>query len=231
MKKDILSRIAAIVLGICISVLIITLSIGFPIYFRPFYYAQIKGLGIPEDTGFTVEQIRQAYNELLNYLTIPGREFSVGDFNYSESGVSHFEECKTLFLLNGRALILSALVTVVIVILSRTGVLSLKRSSVLKTIRWAGIANLSAFTLAGLLIATLGFGRAFAYFHLLVFPSNLDWLFDPVTDGIILALPRDFFMRCAIVIILLAVILSALAVIMPSLLDKRKGSNKSRRKS
>ena len=227
MKKDVLSRIAAIALGICTSVLIITLSIGFPIYFRPFYYLQIEGLGVPENTGMTAEQIRQAYNELLNYLTIPGREFSVGAFNYSASGVSHFEECKSLFLLNGRALLLSALIIALIAVLAKTRVLRLESTAVLGAIKWAGIANLCAFTLAGLLIALLGFNRAFAYFHLLVFPSNLNWLFDPLTDGIILALPRDFFLRCAIVIIVLAVLLSMLAVIAPRAIRvKSKAENK-----
>ena len=217
-----MSLITAIIFGICTSVLIITLAIGFPIYFRPFYYMQIEGLGIPADTGFSTQQIRQAYNELLNYLTIPGREFSVGAFNYSASGVSHFEECKSLFLLNGRALLLSALIIALIAVLAKTRVLRLKGTTLLKAIKWAGIANLCAFTLAGLLIALLGFNRAFAYFHLLVFPSNLNWIFDPLTDGIILALPRDFFLRCAIVIILLAVILSLLAVVIPTVLQKKR---------
>ena len=227
MKKDILSLITAIIFGICTSVLIITLAIGFPIYFRPFYYMQIEGLGIPADTGFSTQQIRQAYNELLNYLTIPGREFSVGAFNYSASGVSHFEECKSLFLLNGWALLLSALIIAATMLLVKTRVLRLKGTTLLKAIKWAGIANLCAFTLAGLLIALLGFNRAFAYFHLLVFPSNLNWIFDPLTDGIILALPRDFFMRCAIVIIMLAVLLSMLAVIAPrAICVKSKAENK-----
>jgi uncharacterized membrane protein len=86
------SRILTILYIIAIALLIITFSIGLPIYVRPFYYAHIAPLDLVEDTGKTVEQIKEGYDEVLDYLTLPGREFSAGDFAYSEEGKSQFED-------------------------------------------------------------------------------------------------------------------------------------------
>ena len=77
-------------LGFFIAILIITFSIGLPIHFRPFYYMQIDSLGIEEYSGFDRETIVEAYDELLDYLTLPGHDFSTGKLRYSESGKDHF---------------------------------------------------------------------------------------------------------------------------------------------
>ena len=50
------SRILTILYIVAIALLIITFSIGLPIYVRPFYYAHIAPLDLVEDTGRTVEQ-------------------------------------------------------------------------------------------------------------------------------------------------------------------------------
>ena len=68
------NKILTAVLGIFIALFIITFSIGLPIYFRPFYYMQIESLGIPEMCGESYETIKDAYDEVLDYLTkfLPG---------------------------------------------------------------------------------------------------------------------------------------------------------------
>ena len=103
MKNKILSGL----LAFFIAILIITFSIGLPIYFRPFYYAQIDILDIEAYSGADYETIKEAYDELLDYLTVPGKEFSTGDFKYSENGKSHFVDCKVLFDLNAYAFLIS----------------------------------------------------------------------------------------------------------------------------
>ena len=42
MKKD--NKLISLIFGIALAVLIITFSIGLPIYVRPFYYAHIDAL-------------------------------------------------------------------------------------------------------------------------------------------------------------------------------------------
>ena len=105
--KNIKDHSLTALFGLALAILVITFSIGLPIYFRPFYYMQIEPLGIPERTGFDYETVKSSYDELLDYLTLPGREFSTGAFAHSEEGRSHFEDCKVLFDLNVGAFLVS----------------------------------------------------------------------------------------------------------------------------
>ena len=51
------------------------------------------------------------------------------------------------------------------------------------------------------LLAALNFDGAFTVFHSIFFPGKDNWLFDPVTDPVILILPEAFFRNCAIAIV------------------------------
>ena len=106
-NNKLLNRFLTVILSVFLVILVITFSIGLPIYFRPFYYMQIENLGIPEKTGHTVSEIKDAYNEVLDFLVLPNREFGTGVFKWSESGKSHFEDCKRLFDLNLTIFIIS----------------------------------------------------------------------------------------------------------------------------
>ena len=57
----------AISLIICTALFILTASIAVPILIRGFYYIQIEPLGIMEDTGLSMGQIRQAYDEMMDF--------------------------------------------------------------------------------------------------------------------------------------------------------------------
>ena len=56
-------------------------------------------------------------------------------------------------------------------------------------------------TLLIALLAALDFDGAFTVFHSIFFPGKDNWLFDPVTDPVILILPEAFFRNCAIAIV------------------------------
>jgi hypothetical protein len=58
MKNGILTFLT----GFLIAILIITVSIGLPIYVRPFYYYQIDALNIEEYSGADRETIIEAYD-------------------------------------------------------------------------------------------------------------------------------------------------------------------------
>ncbi len=205
------SCIASAVLCIALAVLTVTVSIGLPIYVRPFYYAHIQPMKLPEQTGYTAQQIRQGYDRVLDYLTLPGREFDAGVFAYSPEGASHFADCKGLFDLNLTAMVLSAGLLLVLWLLHKKKVICLHP----KTGLWAGVLTLTAFTGIGAL-AALDFDRAFTVFHRIFFPGKDNWIFDPAKDEIIRVLPQDFFMHCAI-LIGAAVILISLALIVSGL--------------
>ena len=214
MKDKILTGI----LGFFIAILIISFSIALPIYFRPFYYMQIESLNIEEYSGADYDTIKEAYDELLDYLTVPGNEFSTGDFAYSENGKSHFEDCKVLFDLDGIAFIISLIGTVLMIVLNRLGVYKLWRPFGMNIAFSAGAYTLGGFAVIGGL-AALDFDTAFTIFHTIFFPGKSNWLFDWNKDAIIRILPQDFFMNCAI-LILVSIITLCIGCILSGIIGK-----------
>ena len=193
-------KILTAVYGVALALMILSVSIGLPIYVRPFYYMQIDALGIEEFSGFDRETIIEAYDEMITYCTVPGAEFGTGDLKYSEEGASHFADCKGLFLLDGAVILISAPLVIALFILSKLGVYRMCRPFGFKASFISAVSLLGSFgAIAGL--AALDFQRAFTIFHKLMFPGKDNWLFDPRTDEIIMILPIDFFMNCAILIV------------------------------
>lgn len=181
-------------------VVAITFAIGLPIYCRFLYYIQIKTLGMEEATGWSYDTIKAAYDDVLNYLTLPGHEFGTGALKWSESGMSHFVDCKVLFNLNLGCFIGGAVVAVVIGCLDAFKVVRLCRPFGFRPAFLSGIIALALPVVLVLLVAAVGFDRAFVAFHSLFFPGKDNWIFDASTDEIILVMPEQFFMNCAIII-------------------------------
>ncbi len=215
------NRILSAIFALALVLFLITAAIALPIYCRGFYYAHIEPMGLPEYTGCTAEQIRAAYDEVLDYLTIPGREFGTGIFPYSQEGKAHFADCKVLFDLNRNILLSSALVLAVLLTGRRKwGPYRLGHKS---AAFWAAIVAVALPLCIGGL-AAVNFDRAFTIFHQIFFPGKTNWIFDWRTDAIILVLPQDFFMHCAMLIGggLLVFSLAVLAAAM--ILDRRRES-------
>lgn len=63
----------------------------------------------------------------------------------------------------------------------------------------------------GILIA-LNWQTVFVLFHRIVFNNNY-WIFDPATDPVITILPDAFFMHCALLILALVVLGSAVCLL------------------
>ena len=210
--RSIFGKILSVILVISTVVFTITFSIGLPIYFRPFYYAHIEALDMPYVTDLTVEEIKQAYDEVLDFCTQRGGEFSSGVLKFSEEGASHFADCKKLFNLNLFALLASATVIGVIVILRRTKAVTLSRPRGYNLGFWAGVGTLVSFATVGGL-AALNFDEAFRIFHTLFFPGKDNWLFDPDVDEVIMIMPEEFFMNCAILILASIVVISLTLIV------------------
>ena len=214
------NKILTALLGVCIAILVITVSIGLPIYVRPFYYAHIDALDMTEYTGLTKEEIKDGYDEVLDFLTLPGKEFGTGVFKYSEEGKSHFEDCKVLFDLNITMLIISLVGAVALLILYKKGVYKLCQPHGFNLLFTVGAYTLGTFgTIAAL--ASINFDKAFEIFHKIFFPGKDNWLFDPRTDQIIYVMPSEFFMNCAILIVS-SIILCCLGFIVFSIIWKKK---------
>lgn len=190
---------AAVLCAVALFFFLLTCAIGLPIYLRPFYYAHIEGMNLPEVSGFSAGEIRAAYDEVLDYLTLPGREFSAGAMAFSAEGAAHFADCKRLFDLNAGVLLGSGGILLVLWLLRRTGRLAPLRLRGHTPGCFAAVAAIVLPVILGVAVA-VDFDRAFVVFHKIFFPGKDNWLFDPCTDQIIQVLPEEFFLHCAILI-------------------------------
>ena len=198
MKKTV-NALLSIIFIIAVMMLIITVSIGLPIYVRPFYYAHVYALDFDYYCDYTKEEIIEAYDEVLDFLTLEGREFGTGKMLHSVEGKKHFEDCKVLFDLNRNALIIAAVVVILLTILNKKQVIKLAKPKGLRLSFWSAAATLGGCALLGAVCA-VDFSSAFRVFHLLFFPGKDNWMFDPYEDEIIMVMPEEFFMNCAILI-------------------------------
>ncbi len=214
------NKISTALLCVFTVLLTITFSISLPICIRPFYYAHIEKYNLVEITGKSETQIKEAYDQVLDYLTLPNKEFSTGDFTYSEEGKSHFADCKALFILNFTVLFVSLAVIILLYILKRKKFITFSKPFCFNPSFTSGTATLILFAAIGLL-AALDFDKAFVVFHNIFFYGKDNWLFDSSKDQIITALPQEFFLNCAIMIIASIIIIS-ISLILYAIFKKRK---------
>lgn len=213
------SKALTVILAIVLALVLLTCSIAAPILCRPFYYAHIEPLGLEEYTGLTREEIKTAYNEMLDYC-LGAEEFSTGVLKWSESGKDHFTDVRVLFLMDLKWLAFGVIWLIGILIGMK---ISGRRTAPLAgrgPLFWAGAGLAIIFLIVGGL-AALDFDRAFTVFHTVFFPGKDNWLFDPRTDEIINILPQEFFMHCAI-LILAILILGCVVFIVMDFVGKRR---------
>ena len=82
------SKLLSVLLSVLLALAVLAGAVAVPILCRPFYYAQIGPLGLEEYTGLTGDQIRQAYDQVLDYCTGRSEYFSAGVLPFSASGAS-----------------------------------------------------------------------------------------------------------------------------------------------
>lgn len=192
------SKPASVLLSLVLALLVLSFSISVPILFRPFYYVQIDALHLQEQTGWSAEVIREAYDEVLDFCVF-GAPFGTGQLAWSESGRSHFADVRGLFLLDFAVLGVTAA--------AAAGFLLLYKAKGLRFHRFAGRGRPSGRGRGPRrrcwwwpAWAALDFDRAFVVFHAIFFPGKDNWIFDPAADQIILVMPEVFFRNCALLI-------------------------------
>ncbi|MBQ9734499.1 MAG: TIGR01906 family membrane protein [Clostridia bacterium] len=217
------NKILTAVFGIAVFFFIITISIGLPIYLRFFYYLQIESLSLPQKTGLSIEEIRFAFDDVMNFLTLPNYPFGTGSLSYTPAGKAHFVDCKALFNLNLTVLIVSTTIIVTLLALSRFKIFSFCRPFGMSV---TFISAISIFIVAFILIGivAIDFENAFVVFHHLFFPGKDNWQFTDA-DQIIKILPQEFFMNCAI-LIGVGIVTISLGIIIFQLVKKRKTRKK-----
>ena len=194
---------------------VLSVSISVPLVLRPFYYAHINVMEMPQKTGLTEQEIREAFDEMMDFCVF-GKEFGTGVLPWSESGKAHFEDCAFLFRLDFVAVGVSVVLLLICLILEKSGRVPARPLGRGPKF-WGGILLGAVFLLiAG--VAAIDFDQAFVTFHHLFFPGKDNWIFYPSMDGIILILPEAFFRNCAILIVGVMVLLCVMLMV----LDKRE---------
>ena len=207
----------SLLLILTLSLFAISAGIAAPILSRSFYAAHVTALRLPEQTGWTEEEILGAYDDVMSFLIRDG-EFGTGVLKWSEAGKAHFTDVRGLFRLDLNLFFITGVLLAVLLLLTRW--CKPARLGGRGPSFWAGIGVLGLFLIIGGLGAT-DFDRAFTVFHHIFFPGKTNWLFDPAEDQIIQILPEIFFRNCAILAIGLIVLICIVYILLGR--KKRQG--------
>lgn len=191
-------------IGFVFTLLFISISVVITINFRPLYYMDINNLHIEETSGFSKQEILQNYNALIDYCS----PFFQGELKFptldaSQNGLQHFAEVKKIFI----DFYLLGAITLII------GIAIVIRKVRMKDYSYLPVTAITAiiFPLVLSFFLFLNFDQAFLLFHKLLFKNNY-WLFDPSTDPVILILPDQYFMHCAVLMVFIVLLFCAIFI-------------------
>ena len=160
-------KLLGIAEAVLLAIVIVAGAIALPILCRPFYYGHIGPMGLPERADLTAEQVKTAYNEVLDYCTGVTDAFSAGELPFSEEGASHFADVRKLFLLDLWALAVAAVLLIALKWFGRKKPCRLLGHT---PGFWSAVSlGVTFVTVAAL--AAIDFDRAFEVFHRLFFPG------------------------------------------------------------
>jgi integral membrane protein (TIGR01906 family) len=216
-----------------VALLIITASIALPILIRPFYYAHVDALGLDklelkyfkDISPLSKQEIKQAYNEMMDYCLGFRSDFSAGVLPFSEEGASHFHDVKKLFILDLSVLAISAVALVALVIVIKKRSIRLHRFLGRSAPFWSVISIASVASVIGIACA-VNFKKTFEIFHKIFFPGKTNWKFKPAKDPIIELLPNQFFANCAL-LIFGAILAFCIGIMIYEFIPKKVDSTKS----
>lgn len=216
MSSRILKRALSIFTGVLFTLFFISFGLIVAINWKGLYYRDMKALKIPETSGYSEEVIRENYDTLIEYCSpFFDGELSFPTLSSSPAGIQHFAEVKAIFVT------FYYLLAITFVLLLTLLIFSWKRKHFIN-LKISGITTVILPLLVGL-ACSINFDRAFVLFHKIFFRNDY-WLFDPMTDPIINLLPSEFFLHCAIVIIVIVLVGGLLQYLAYRIFQKRTQS-------
>ena len=210
-------KLLAVAEAVLIALIILAGAIAVPILCRPFYYLHIGPMELAERVNLSVQEVKTAYNEMMDFCMGLTDTFSTGVLSWSEEGKAHFVDVRKLFVLDLWVLAAAAVLWIVLRLVRGKEPARLMGHT---PGFWSAIGLGTVFLVVGGLAAT-NFERAFVIFHQIFFPGKDNWLFDPQFDQIIQILPEAFFRNCAI-LILVGILAGCTAVLLRDRCARRK---------
>lgn len=193
--KKTVQKISDAGMAIVVMMFLVSASLTAVIAFKPLYYFDIAYLHIPETSGYSEQEIRVNYKALIDYNLSPAQDvLQFPTLPMSREGRIHFREVKRIFWFFIRMFAVTA-------VLLTAGALWKRRRREYGYLRIAGTATPVLAAALGAAIA-INWERVFVLFHEWIFQNDY-WLFDPVTDPVIMILPETFFLHCAVMMLLL----------------------------
>lgn len=185
------------------------------------YKLSINIFNIVEKTNVSKENLIEDYNRVINYIRNPFiNDFSFNNFKMSAEGKFHFYEVKEIIIGIEILFIILLILGIIFFLLNKRNVMKFPIESFKYTF------NVTIGIFLGLLAAIYSdFNSVFNKFHSIFF-NNDYWIFDPDKDPIIKALPEEYFMLCAVIIIFLTVLFTFGFKIIYRKLNNKRGSVK-----
>ncbi|MEE3928286.1 TIGR01906 family membrane protein [Mycoplasmopsis ciconiae] len=200
-KQRNMSNFLNVILGVSIFFFIISFSISLVIWSRSFFYGYLSNINL-DNLSFKVgklnyEQLKQAYDEVMNYLIGYKSIFSSGLLKTSQNAIDHFSDVKRLFIINFIFLAITSIIILTITII-KFKFKNLKIQFLLSG--FIASITLLVFIFVTIIVSSINFEKSFAVFHKIFFPGKSNWIFNPREDEIIQILTLDYFKGCAIFI-------------------------------
>lgn len=206
-KKSFINILLSFLLSICLLIL----AVKIVVIYKPLYYKDIRALNIEEHSMHSETQLKETYDYLINYISgIHRSTFSIPNFCSSKCGIIHFKEVRTIYQ-SLNYLYYAAAFFILVILLLFQYIIS-------EDVFLYSAVFLSSLTLSLCIPFSINFDESFTEFHNLLFKNNY-WLFDPVTDPVITALPEEFFLHCSLSILLIVALESLLLI---TIYKKRK---------
>jgi integral membrane protein (TIGR01906 family) len=199
------NRVLVVLTSLLMSITLLISSVKFTLNFTPLYKFDINFLKIEQLINLSKEDILKNYTTLISYLKTSYKgDLSFPTLPMSNPGRIHFVEVKNIFVVLNYAMYGALFLSIIGIIycIKKRDYLFLKLNSIFLFI----IPVLLAIPFA------VDFDKTFTIFHKLVF-NNDYWLFDPKTDPIINILPQEFFLHCAVLILVIITVESMISFI------------------
>ena len=198
-----LSIVAKWLFILCLSILLLTASIGWAVNSHWLYKYGFEKYDVSQTTGIAEVELEETASGLISYFNSAGEDISLTVMKdgkpfelFNQREVAHLRDVKGLIRLDYWVLL-----GTLIYVLSYVGVsLFWRRGRYWRRLGW-GVISGGGITLALMLAMGLGillnFDQLFYQFHLFSFTNEL-WQLDPTKDYLIMLFPGGFWYDAAV---------------------------------
>lgn len=184
--------------------------------FKPIYKVANSLFNINNIINLSSSEIYLDYCRIIDFINNPkDMILDFNNFTLSDNALYHFIEVRNIFI----GIYIFILVGIIYFIYYLIKNMK-ERCYKLERVSFAALIIIVVLSLIIIIFSCVNFNLLFELFHEITF-SNDYWIFDTVKDSIILALPEEFFLLCATMILILSIFLSVAEVVISKYINKK----------